>query len=207
MGKQNPVTHVHEYEEILKHKILITDLASDYIKANEDPKTSLILNFNYTDTIYKYTDDSRIRVNFIHGKINDSANPIIFGFGDELDSDYKKIEEAKEKGFLDYMKSFGYSKNSNYHNLIRFISSDNYQVYILGHSCGLSDRTMLNMIFEHDNCKSIKIFYHGTSEKNNHTELTQEISRHFHNEGKMRERIVPLDNYDSLIFKFNYLTF
>lgn len=26
----------------------------------------------------------------------------------------------------------------------------------MGHSCGLSDRTMLKEIFEHDNCKSIK---------------------------------------------------
>lgn len=193
MSKQKCIHHIRKYEKILQGKILINDLALNYLESDEDPKTNLILNFNYTDTIYKYTDDSRIRVNFIHGKIYDNTNPIIFGFGDELDSDYKKLEEEKEKGFLDNMKSFGYFKTSNYHNLIRFISSDTYQVYILGHSCGLSDRTMLNMIFEHDNCKSIKIYYHGDETINNYTELTQEISRHFYNKGKMRERIVSSD--------------
>lgn len=193
MSKQKRPGHIREYENILKEKILITDLALDYIKSNENPKMNLILNFNYTDTIYNYTDDSRIKVNFIHGKTHDNANPIIFGFGDELDKNYKQIEEEKEKGFLDYMKSFGYFKTSNYHNLVRFISSDLYQIYILGHSCGLSDRTMLNMIFEHDNCKSIKIFYYRDKDNNNHNELTQEISRHFNNKEKMRERIVSED--------------
>ena len=135
------------------------------------PKNSLILNFNYTTTIEKYINEfggilpktKEMRINYIHGKVNDKSNPIIFGFGDELDADYVKIESEKRKGFLNYIKSFGYFKTSNYHDLIRFIESDDFQVYILGHSCGLSDRTMLNMIFEHTNCKSIKIFYYQTA--------------------------------------------
>ena len=35
-----------------------------------------------------------------------------------------------------------------------------YQIFIFGHSCGISDRTLLIMLFEHDNCASIKVFYH-----------------------------------------------
>lgn len=139
-----------------------------------------------------------INTNYIHGKLNDPKNPLIFGFGDELDDYYQKLEGDKRKGFLHYIKSFWYSKTSNYHNLMRFIDSDQFQVFIWGHSCGLSDRTMLNMIFEHTNCLSIKGFYHGTKEKNNHTELTQEISRHFHNKGLMRKKIVPEDKCESM---------
>jgi hypothetical protein len=96
------------------------------------------------------------------------------------------------------MKSFGYFKTSNYHDLIRFIEADNFQVFILGHSCGLSDRTMLNMIFEHNNCKSIKIFYYGDEKSNNYAELTQEISRHFSNKGEMRKKIVPFDKSSAM---------
>lgn len=104
------------------------------------------------------------------------------------------MELERAAGFLEYIKSFWYFKTSNYHNLIRFIEADNFQVYTLGHSCGLSDRTMLNMVFEHENCKSIKIFYHEMqSGKNNFTELTQQISRHFKNKSVMRKKIVPFN--------------
>ncbi|TKC59181.1 hypothetical protein FBD94_16755 [Pedobacter hiemivivus] len=157
-----------------------------------------ILNFNYTSTIEKYIGDigildSNIDLNYIHGKLNDINNPIIFGFGDELDVEYTKLEMDKTIGMLDYIKSFGYFKTSNYYNLIRFIDSQNYQVYVIGHSCGLSDRTMLNMIFEHKNCRSIKIFYHQNNTGNNYRALTQEISRHFKDKEKMRRKIVSFN--------------
>jgi len=98
------------------------------------------------------------------------------------------------KGFFEYIKSFWYFKTSNYQDLIRFIDAEEFQVYILGHSCGLSDRTMLNMIFEHEQCKSIKIFYHQHHNgDNNYTTLTQEIARHFRNKAVMRKKILPFD--------------
>src|SRR3546814_6023946 len=99
---------------------------------------------------------------------------MIFGFGDELDEDYAKMEAQRTKGFSEYIKSFWYFRANNYHDLIRFIDGEEFQVYILGHSCGLSDRTMLNMVFEHDNCKSIKIFYHQSDQENNYTPRSEE---------------------------------
>lgn len=157
---------------------------------------TLILNFNYTSTIDRYVNGystSNVDINHIHGKLYDDDNELIFGFGDELDDDYLKFEHHKSMGQFDYIKSFWYFKTSNYYDLLRFIDSNDFQIYVLGHSCGLSDRTMLNMIFEHDNCKSIKIFYHGSKEDNNYTSITQEISRHFKSKPNMRRRIVSLD--------------
>ncbi len=65
----------------------------------------------------------------------------------------------------------------------------------MGHSCGISDRTMLNTIFEHNNCRSIKIFYYEWKDQNgqvhdNYTELVQNISRHFNKKKLMREKVV-----------------
>jgi hypothetical protein len=66
----------------------------------------------------------------------------------------------------------------------------------MGHSCGLSDRTLLNTIFEHNNCRSIKVFYYETKDdngvviKDNYTEIIQNISRHFNKKKLMREKIV-----------------
>lgn len=157
---------------------------------------TLILNFNYTSTVERYLNGyspNKVDINHIHGNLDDCDNKLIFGFGDELDEDYLKFEHMKSIGQFEFIKSFWYFKTSNYYNLLRFIDSNDYQVYVLGHSCGLSDRTMLNMVFEHDNCKSIKIFYHGNREINNYTSLTQEISRHFKDKPKMRRRIVSFD--------------
>jgi len=178
------------------------DIINTEILDNELPEESLILNFNYTPTVENYFNNMRaniftksnIEINYIHGKIGDSLNRPVFGFGDELDREYLQIELGKNNQFFEYIKSFSYFKTSNYHDLIRFIESNLYQVFILGHSCGLSDRTLLNMIFEHHNCKSIKIYYHEKADgTNNHKHLTQEISRHFKDKVSMRKKIVPFD--------------
>ncbi|WP_316821939.1 AbiH family protein [Pedobacter gandavensis] len=158
------------------------------------PEHTMILNFNYTSTVIPYLRDIEIHteVNYIHGKLNDLQQPIIFGFGDEIDKTYQQIEDDQNNHFFTYIKSFWYFLNSNYHDLIRFIESEKYEVFILGHSCGLPDRTMLNMVFEHENCRSIKIFYYqNEKEHTNFIELTQEISRHFTNKATMRKKIVP----------------
>ena len=157
----------------------------------------VFLNFNYTKTIdlYIYKFEQRFIVKQeqiqIHGRLKDLNNEINFGFGDEMDDDYKKIENFDDNEYLRNFKSFQYLQNSNYKNLLDYIDSDKFQVYIMGHSCGLSDRTLLNTVFEHKNCRSIKVFYHKRQDgTDNYTEIIQNISRHFNKKAMMRERIV-----------------
>jgi hypothetical protein len=61
----------------------------------------------------------------------------------------------------------------------------------MGHSCGNSDRTLLNTIFEHRNCISIKPYYYqkegGTD---SYIETVQNISRNFTDMKLMRDRVV-----------------
>ncbi|SMC53951.1 AbiH family protein [Pedobacter nyackensis] len=181
-----------EYQTIFTNKVNTSDIVGLISDPFYERYDTLVLNFNYTETVEKYIDKEQII--YIHGELNNISNPVIFGFGDELDADYVRLELSKTKDIFNYIKSFWYFKTSNYHNLIRFIQSNKFQVCILGHSCGLSDRTMLNMIFEHENCISIKIYYYEFPEGgNNYTELTQEISRHFKNKQTMRMKIVPFD--------------
>lgn len=68
------------------------------------------LNFNYTNTVEKYIpkDYCKYELNYIHGKLNDNDNPLIFGYGDEVDSNYEKIENLNNNLFLNNFKSFGY---------------------------------------------------------------------------------------------------
>lgn len=159
------------------------------------------LSFNYTPLANKYVSEvdnfDENCANYIHGLLNfEKMNPINFGFGDELSENYKEIENLNENEYLKFFKSFQYLQNSNYRNLLQFVDSKKFQVYIMGHSCGLSDRTLLNTIFEHENCRSIKVFYHeefddeGNFIKDNFTEIIQNISRHFDDKKQMRAKIV-----------------
>ncbi|MFC1225343.1 AbiH family protein [Pedobacter sp. BG31] len=193
--------NIDKYSIILQDTVIPDEIVERPPLTKDDlqyqlPSETLILNFNYTDTIEQYFPENlNVKINYIHGKLDDVSNPIIFGFGDELDSDYSKFELDTTKQLFKYIKSFWYFKTSNYHNLMRFIQGEPFQVYIFGHSCGLSDRTMLNMIFEHENCVSIKIFYYEnpSTGNNNYTDLTEEISRHFRDKRLMRLKIVPFD--------------
>ncbi|MDY9918547.1 Bacteriophage abortive infection AbiH [Porphyromonadaceae bacterium KH3R12] len=168
----------------------------------------LFVNFNYTSTpeiykkeIYEYNrsfqklHDNQPFINtediYIHGKLNRNNNPIIFGFGDEIDEDYSKIENLDDNKYLENIKSTRYHETDNYKRLLEYIDSDYFQIFIFGHSCGLSDRTLLSTLFNHDNCVSIKPFYHKKEDgSDNYSDLVRNISRHFKNKASLRDKVV-----------------
>ncbi|MFX8910930.1 hypothetical protein ABTN03_19955, partial [Acinetobacter baumannii] len=55
------------------------------------------------------------------------------------------------------------------------------------------DRLLLNYIFEHDNCRKIRLMPYIENSKNNFLDLTKNVSRHFNNKLKMRQRVLPFD--------------
>ena len=156
------------------------------------PEDILFLNFNYTNTASLYiSSKNRFKENHIHGELNNPENPIIFGYGDEMDESYKKIVELNNNKYLENIKSICYLKTDNYRNLLSFIDSAPYQIIILGHSCGNSDRTMLNTLFEHPNCLSIKPYYYLKDDgSDNYIDIVQNISRDFSDPKLMRDRVV-----------------
>ena len=166
------------------------------------PNNIMLLNFNYTHTADLYCKKGYIfTVNQIHGDLNNPKS-VIFGYGDELDDDYKTIVNKNENKFLGNIKSIKYLEADNYRRLLSFIESEPYQVLIMGHSCGNSDRTLLNTLFEHKNCVSIKPYYYkwGEGEKDdNYIELVQNISRNFTDMKLMRDRVVNKTYCEPLI--------
>ena len=167
-------------------------------------KDILLLNFNYTASLQRllksvedrYKPKINYTVNHIHGKLNSNEEKIIFGYGDEMDENYQQIQDLNNNLYLENIKSFQYFRSPNYRELLRFVNSNEYQVCIYGHSCGLSDRVMLNEIFENKNCKSIKVYYY--KDENDYTNKTMEISRHFKDNNSMRKKIVNF-NYKDII--------
>ena len=156
------------------------------------PNSIMLVNFNYTHTADTYLPKfgRHFRINHIHGDLK-SLNSMIFGYGDELDDCYKEISNKNDNEYLRNVKSIKYLEASNYRELLQFIDSKPYQIYIMGHSCGNSDRTLLNTLFEHKNCVSIKPFYYKKEDgTDNYTEIVQNISRNFVDKKALRDRVV-----------------
>lgn len=155
------------------------------------PKRIMLLSFNYTATAKMYSNFN-LDFNYIHGDLEHPEN-IIFGYGDELDKDYQAILDMNDNELLKHVKSVKYLETRNYHNMLEFLMSAPFQVVIMGHSCGNSDRTLLNTVFEHENCVSIKPFYHKWEDgTDNYLDIVQNISRNFNftNMRLYRDRVV-----------------
>lgn len=153
------------------------------------PERIMLLSFNYTATARMY-GNFNLDFNYIHGDLKHPEN-IIFGYGDELDKDYQAILDMNDNELLKHVKSVKYLETRNYHDMLEFLMSAPFQVFIMGHSCGNSDRTLLNTVFEHENCVSIKPFYHKwADDTDNYLDIVQNISRNFTNMRLFRDRVV-----------------
>lgn len=192
-------TEKEAYREMIKDKLKKGKL-DNYLL----PNRTLLLNFNYTGTAGKLyvkaatgKDGELIH---IHGELNNPGNPVIFGYGDEMDEHYKKILDLNDNGYLQNIKSIHYLETDNYRKLLAFADSAPYQIYIMGHSCGNSDRTLLNTLFEHKNCLSVKPYYHQKEDgTDNYIDIVQNISRNFKDMAMMRDRVVNKDYCKPLV--------
>lgn len=161
----------------------------DYPRPFMLPDHIMLLSFNYTKTVHLYHNQNFF-LNYIHSELDKPQN-IIFGYGDEIDENYQALKNLNDNGCLCNLKTIKYLETDNYRNALAFMDSAPYQVCIMGHSCGNSDRTLLNTLFEHKNCLSIKPYYYikevGTD---NYLDIIQNISRNFTDMKLMRDRVV-----------------
>jgi len=195
--------HLHEYLktsvypeiDYSKGKPQIESIfTKEILSPNEN---ALYLNFNYTNTLKLYDCVPENSIINIHGKIRSEYDNLVFGYGDEMDESYKGIENRDENEYLTNIKTFAYLENRNYRNLINTISTyQEFKVHLLGHSLGLSDRLLLNTIFEHKNCKEIELHYYkyweGETQFNNFNTLVKNLSIHFNAGYKSKMRLITV---------------
>ena len=184
---------IHFQEDNRKEGVdgsLAIDTIKDFPVSLIRPSDVLLVSFNYTALVEKYSKRKIGKSIHINGKLSD-AKGVIFGYGDEMDEVYKNLLNNANNEYLTNVKTIRYLETDNYDKLLKFISSAPYQVYIMGHSCGNSDRTLLNTLFEHNNCVSIKPFYYQKEDgSDNYIEIVQNIYRNFTDMKLMRERVV-----------------
>lgn len=139
-------------ETIMKPIEDIVDISPDYCKQNivrfpVDTLHIMVLNFNYTHTINLYLSEygimsekvsgieeyqQTIENNNIHGDLS-NVESMIFGYGDELDTEFKQLVEVNENELLKNVKSIKYLETNQYRRLKEFIAMDEFEVYIMGH--------------------------------------------------------------------------
>ena len=192
---ESGLKNVHEFKNAYKGQIEFMGIDSiDGDALPQDmlyPDRIMLLNFNYTTTADLYMpEDPHFILNHIHGELSKSET-VIFGYGDESDDEYKKLQKINDNEYLRHIKTNRYLETPNYRDLLSFIDSAPFQVCIMGHSCGLSDKTLLNTLFEHKNCVSIKPYYYVNEQgKDNYLDIVQNISRNFTKPQLMRDRVV-----------------
>lgn len=174
----------------------------------------LILNFNYTKFIENYTHTyweklrkERLKIISIHGEINNPRNPIIFGYGDEKHPDYNLIlnSTSNSEEYLKNVKHYKYLQTKNYDRLIEFLDKGKFDVEIFGHSCGNSDRTLLNEIFEHKNIidkKGIHIYKRGnvdeSEQRSYYNEVVIQLSRVLNNSADVRKKVRNFEDSEKM---------
>jgi hypothetical protein len=145
-----------------------------------DSNTTLILNFNYTriiDNLYK--DVIKCPVIYIHGKLEDENNPMIFGYAANNEQ-IRKLNGYNDNEYLKNIKKNLYNGTNNKKTLndfleIKNIFTDKMNVFIFGHSCGLSDNLILHEIFSNKNISSIRIFFY--EERKQYLDVQANINR------------------------------
>lgn len=123
-----------------------------------DSDNTLILNFNYTNTIGLYSLPQSKIIN-IHGNLNAKDNPIIFGFAAD-EGEISHLLEKDDNEFLRNIKRYNYTRTNNFPNLVDYIDNcEEIHIQMFGHSVGLSDKLILSEILKNKNIRSIRPYY------------------------------------------------
>lgn len=185
----------HDHQNFLRLYPDNIKLEPKIIDKKRNIENVIFVNFNYTPILNYYLSQLTYAANLIsiHGDLSDPKS-IIFGYGDEQHEKYSEIEKRSSNIWLEKMKAFHYFSNNNYSQLMAAIASKEFEVFVIGHSLGLSDRLLLHTIFEHENCLKIKLFHRGSNDDQFQKRIS--LSRHFKNKTLMRERLMDFSELD-----------
>ena len=150
----------------IKYEKSLASYSSFFNKLNS--RETLILNFNYSKSLQNLyaNETSNCRIINLHGELNNKENPIIFGYAASERENYELLEKNNSE-FLINIKAYNYKKTDlekylkNYYENTEYYDSD---IFIIGHSCSLSDRNILNQLFNVGMLEKIIILYYKNFE-------------------------------------------
>ncbi len=163
--------------------------------------SNYFVSFNYTSKLlnqyYKWNKNKSPDNNYgtepiyIHGKLIDKSNPIVFGYGDDNSDDYMKLKNWKSNNLLTNFKTFQYLRTINYKAVLGLLKEPIF-VQVYGHSLGLSDKTLLKTIFQHPNTVHIEVKYYENESR--YFENMYNLSRIIDDNEMMRSKVLSLED-------------
>ncbi len=154
-----------------------------------DSSNTLIINFNYTNTLLElYKNDiQRSRIIHLHGELDNPDNPMIFGYA-ATHEESRKLLDKKENEYLRNIKKHLYKRTSNEKRIADYLDgTEKIDISIFGHSCGLSDNLILKQLFCHNNVQSIRTFYYENVESHFQTQVN--VDRIMNDDDKFKKWI------------------
>lgn len=170
-------------------------------KQFESLENVYVINFNYTITIEHYIESSEnVKINYIHGDIE--SDNIIFGYGNDQHPKYIRIKESGIDEYLRFFKTFEYLNNRQYSEIYDNALEvfNDYDVSIMGHSLGQTDKTLLKEILDNEKCKRIHLYKRKDLNtdlinlKEEFNKLVFAVSRVIDNERDLRVKVLNFED-------------
>lgn len=182
-------THNSEHQTV--------ELMTQYQKIfnlNRSYHNKYFLNFTYSSLLSRYlephfNDKSLLLKHMfnLHGQVN--QNDIFFGYGGETIKAALEVNQSYLKGIKNFFKSNYYILNSQYVSILDLISTQKYNLHILGFSCGVSDSMLLKTILNHNNLNRVQLYYYP--DQNQFLEVFHNINRIVGNPSFSLKKIIP----------------
>jgi hypothetical protein len=162
--------------------------------ATFDLPSTYIVNFNYTNTLQRLysTSLSKCKIIHIHGELSNEKNPIIFGYA-ASDKESRELVMRNKNEYMRNIKKHMYKHAENEAKLTKYLNDfKKIDVSILGHSCGLSDKLILNQILTHENVETVRSFYYENYE--NYFNTMVNVDRIMEDDDKFNKRVVDFNS-------------
>ncbi len=196
MVRETPSSLIQDYHDLMLNGIERVNNSLIHGESKRPARVRL-LNFNYTTLISHYLKHfprGDIGAFQLHGHLQNKSS-VIMGYGNHKDDHYAKLESLNEDEMIKNLKILMYGQNSTYRELSSFVDNnvDGFEVFIFGHSLGISDKSILSQILEHEKLRRVKIFYHDKGGEDDFSYKYRQLSRHVYDKDRLIKLTEPKD--------------
>lgn len=150
-------------------------------------------------------------INPIHGTLSED---IIFGYGNDQSKEYEELRNLEVDELLENFKTYDYMKNSRYIEIYEeaIDAYEDYEVLILGHSLGQTDKTLLEEVLNSEKCKKIHIpkrtdlINDPEKQRKSFNTLVKSASRIISNDRRLRKLVVNFNQAITFPSSYPYST-
>lgn len=129
---------------------------------NFDHSDIHFVNFNYSNSLKEHLNAINPKLSqnviHIHGNLDD-INSIVLGFGNKAHDNYKPLLNKQNNECMKFIKHNHTAFEKAEKEIKELIKSEQFEIYVLGHSLGSTDQSILQTIFNSNNLSTITLLH------------------------------------------------